>query len=615
MFLVRIQTILLFILLMVCSALGQTTGGFIQGQTLTAAQLNAAFSRKMDWAPATFLTQQNVWLAAQTISLNALSASPGTLPVGTLLHLIGANDAVSRITIDSFGANTTALTLRRAKGTAASPTAVQTGDILGALLGAGYGATDYSAQRSSIFFYAGENWTDSAQGSFLDFQTTPIGGIATATQMRLNPSGGLSLGAALLGTDPGPGRLAIQPAASTTAYPSLYVVSPTDCSTGHICSASYHISGGLSGISNTQIFWNDWAIVNDNVVLTVPGSALVTHYVVDVLNGPNATGYRTIIFGDFEQTVASANGANQGNYVGITGVSQTQSGDGGSGSNYYGGYYGGNFWCGNTVASGNLQICTGTEFDNYGLASATQNYKFGINIADGNGSTAARWDSAIAVYRLGAAGLFPVGRGWQCVLCVGDTANSGLQPTSATADVIGIHLENPTVNTGGTGYGATATGTLTWNGGNCSTNPVLNVTTSAGGVVTTINSVTTPGVCTVIPPLTASWTAGGGLSAGSGVIINGGLAMAPGKVNVGNGINWANMACATNFANFGALYKVDCAGHPNIAKATATGAAPGAGFLKMEVTAGTNAGTCKIIAYAGTSTTPTTVIDNVGAGC
>lgn len=52
-----------------------------------------------------------------------------------------------------------------------------------------------------------------------------------------------------------------------------------------------------------------------------------------------------------------------------------------------------------------------------------------------------------------------------------------------------------------------------------------------------------------------------------------------------------------------------------IPKVSGTGTAPGAGQLKLEVVAGTNAGSCKIQAYAGTSTTPVTVLDNVGSGC
>ena len=69
---------------------------------------------------------------------------------------------------------------------------------------------------------------------------------------------------------------------------------------------------------------------------------------------------------------------------------------------------------------------------------------------------------------------------------------------------------------GGTGYGASATGTLTWNSTGCTTNPVINVSTNAAGVVVAFNSIVTPGVCGTPPPATASqWTAGGGLSAGT----------------------------------------------------------------------------------------------------
>jgi hypothetical protein len=50
-------------------------------------------------------------------------------------------------------------------------------------------------------------------------------------------------------------------------------------------------------------------------------------------------------------------------------------------------------------------------------------------------------------------------------------------------------------------------------------------------------------------------------------------------------------------------------------KITASGSAPGASTCKEAWVAGTNANTCKKIAYCGTSTTPTTIIDNVGAGC
>lgn len=56
-------------------------------------------------------------------------------------------------------------------------------------------------------------------------------------------------------------------------------------------------------------------------------------------------------------------------------------------------------------------------------------------------------------------------------------------------------------------------------------------------------------------------------------------------------------------------------GEFGLSKISASGVAPGAGAAKLEAVAGTSGGTCKLIMYAGTSATPTTIIDNVGAGC
>ncbi len=57
------------------------------------------------------------------------------------------------------------------------------------------------------------------------------------------------------------------------------------------------------------------------------------------------------------------------------------------------------------------------------------------------------------------------------------------------------------------------------------------------------------------------------------------------------------------------------AGEVAFPKISASGTLPGAGFLKIEAVAGTAGGSCKIIAYAGTSATPVTIVDNVGSGC
>jgi len=55
-------------------------------------------------------------------------------------------------------------------------------------------------------------------------------------------------------------------------------------------------------------------------------------------------------------------------------------------------------------------------------------------------------------------------------------------------------------------------------------------------------------------------------------------------------------------------------GAVGLPKMSASASAPGAAGSKLEVVCGTNAGTAKLIMYAGTSGTAVTVIDNVGAG-
>jgi hypothetical protein len=69
------------------------------------------------------------------------------------------------------------------------------------------------------------------------------------------------------------------------------------------------------------------------------------------------------------------------------------------------------------------------------------------------------------------------------------------------------------------------------------------------------------------------------------------------------GLNLGNTVAALAASEFG------------MNKIAASGSAPGAGTAKLAVVAGTTGGSCKLIMYAGTSTTPTTIIDNVGSGC
>ncbi|HEY2434876.1 MAG TPA: tail fiber domain-containing protein, partial [Vicinamibacterales bacterium] len=84
---------------------------------------------------------------------------------------------------------------RRARGTAAAPSAVLSGDTLAGLSASGYAATAFGTfDTASIVMRASENWTDTAQGSEIRFITTPRGVATPAPVMTIDSSGNLGVG-------------------------------------------------------------------------------------------------------------------------------------------------------------------------------------------------------------------------------------------------------------------------------------------------------------------------------------------------------------------------------------------------------------------------------------
>ncbi len=137
-----------------------------------------------------------------------ISSNPTTLPAlsgGAQLHVGGADSGGTvRVLIDGFGTNPT-LDFRRANNTVASQNALAANDLMMNLVCLGYGTTAYSAAaRVFLRAAASEAWTDAAQGSYITFGTTPSTTILTVEAMRLQQSGGLSIGTT---TDGGIGSL------------------------------------------------------------------------------------------------------------------------------------------------------------------------------------------------------------------------------------------------------------------------------------------------------------------------------------------------------------------------------------------------------------------------
>lgn len=129
--------------------------------------------------------------------LLSVSNNTAALPVGntgTVAQFGTVNGTNTRVLLDAFAA-AGALDLRRADTTAASPSAVQSGENIGQITWFGYGTTGYSASgRALIRGFADQNWTDSAQGTDMTFATTPDGSTTAAEIMRITAGGNVGIG-------------------------------------------------------------------------------------------------------------------------------------------------------------------------------------------------------------------------------------------------------------------------------------------------------------------------------------------------------------------------------------------------------------------------------------
>jgi hypothetical protein len=138
-----------------------------------------------------------------TVLSNTQTVTPtAALPAGTDIYVVGANAANTRITQDAYGTgNYSVYTGRQARGTAASPTATQSGDTLSQFTGRGYGLTSFATASTGRFdLIAAENFTDTAQGTYASVFTTAINANSPTEVFRFGPAGQFGIGAGTYGT-------------------------------------------------------------------------------------------------------------------------------------------------------------------------------------------------------------------------------------------------------------------------------------------------------------------------------------------------------------------------------------------------------------------------------
>ena len=141
---------------------------------------------------------QCTWTATSSVlsTTSTCSVGVGTTTPGFPFEVVkdGGN---GQLAASAFAAAGGAINFlgRGARGSFASPTASQNGDFFMVMGGRGYTGSGFATANSSrIAFRAAENFTPSAQGGFITFDTINTGTTALTERMRVTPDGVLLIG-------------------------------------------------------------------------------------------------------------------------------------------------------------------------------------------------------------------------------------------------------------------------------------------------------------------------------------------------------------------------------------------------------------------------------------
>ncbi|MDE2588658.1 MAG: hypothetical protein KGL95_03190, partial [Patescibacteria group bacterium] len=187
-----------------------------------------------------------------TISGSENAAAVTTNPLTSMVHIVGPSgtSGVESLIFDQYGASANAPGFigRYARGTDANPSAINSGDRLLVIGGRGYGTNAFAGlSNASIEFAAAQAFTNSNQGTYMDFQTTPLNSTSRLERLRIDSTGQIGINTTspqalldirdngVLGTNVVDGTIPVASLSGQTSYATLVL---DQSGTGDIFTAS-----------------------------------------------------------------------------------------------------------------------------------------------------------------------------------------------------------------------------------------------------------------------------------------------------------------------------------------------------------------------------------------
>jgi endosialidase-like protein len=125
-----------------------------------------------------------------------------TAPVAPLeIFRTGSDAAVVTTGFSSLSQAVPFYLTRASRGTPSFSSPLQSGDLLGMFGAAGRGTTEFSGMLAGMAAIAAENFSDTSQGTFLEFENTPLGATEPSVAVSVLPSGFVGIGTPLTGNN------------------------------------------------------------------------------------------------------------------------------------------------------------------------------------------------------------------------------------------------------------------------------------------------------------------------------------------------------------------------------------------------------------------------------